>query len=194
VKSWRAVILTAEDAPFKEFNGTGMSDVTLSWDGVSDEGELVDSAEDYRVVFEATDAAYNGGKSEPVPFSIDILVIPTERGLKIRVSNVEFGFNTADLTGDKTFDILDRIVAVLNKYERYSVVIEGHTDSTGSEEYNVDLSRSRAESVGAYLTDQGINPNRLRYEGHGSQYPIDTNETREVRRRNRRVEFLLIRR
>jgi outer membrane protein OmpA-like peptidoglycan-associated protein len=194
IEGWRVVIRTVGGTPFKVFSGGSMSSLSLTWDGVSDKGELVDSAEDYTLEVEATDAAFNTATSDRVPFSIDILVIPTERGLKIRVSNVEFGFNTAELTGERTFDILDRIVRILQKYERYSVLIEGHTDSTGSEEYNLDLSRRRAESVGAYLIEKGVDPDRLQYEGYGSQFPIDSNETPEGRRRNRRVEFLLIRR
>jgi len=81
----------------------------------------------------------------------------------------------------------------LKKYDKYSVAIEGHTDSTGDESYNLELSKKRAESVGQYLIKQGISAQRLSYEGYGSKYPVDTNETKEGRRRNRRVEFLLIR-
>ena len=108
------------------------------------------------------------------------------------MSNIEFGFNTADLKGDKTFEILDNIVFVLQKYEKYSIIVEGHTDSTGNEEYNRTLSKNRAESVGRYLIVNGIDEERLSYEGLGAQYPVDTNETPEGRARNRRVEFILV--
>jgi len=144
------------------------------------------------VVFEATDEALNKGISEKVPFSIDILVMSTARGLKIRVSNIEFEFNTAQLTGKKTFALLKRGVEVLKKYDRYSIVIEGHTDSTGDESYNMILSEKRAKSVGMFLIENGIDSERLSYKGYGPRYPIDTNETREGRTRNRRVEFILI--
>jgi len=153
----------------------------------------VDSAEDYYLVFEAVDQGFNTGVSDRVPFSIDILVESTDRGLKIRVSNVQFGFNTAELQGEKTFRILDKIVAILQKYQKYAIVVEGHTDSTGDETYNMELSKARAEAVGTYLVDNGIDPDRLEYVGYGPKYPIDTNATVEGRRRNRRVEFLLIR-
>jgi outer membrane protein OmpA-like peptidoglycan-associated protein len=151
----------------------------------------VDSAEDYYLVCEAVDEGFNRGASDKVPFSIDILVESTDRGLKIRVSNVQFAFNTAELRGDKTFRILDKIVAILQKYDKYSIVVEGHTDSTGDETYNVELSKNRAEAVGTYLVDNGIDPDRLEYVGYGPKFPIDTNATVEGRRRNRRVEFLL---
>jgi outer membrane protein OmpA-like peptidoglycan-associated protein len=193
ILGWKAKIYTTDDRVFKTFVGTGMPAGSISWDGISDRGVLVDSAEDYYVAFEVTDQGFNTGMSEKVPFSIDILIESTDRGLKIRVSNVEFGFNTAELQGDKTYRILDKIVAILQKYQKYSILVEGHTDSMGDETYNMELSEARAEAVGTYLVDNGIDPDRLEYVGYGAQYPIDTNATVEGRRRNRRVEFLLIR-
>jgi len=193
ILGWKVKIYTADDRVFKTFLGSGMPAEAISWDGISDRGVLVDSAEDYYMVFEAVDQGFNTGVSDKVPFSIDILVESTDRGLKIRVSNVQFGFNTAELQGEKTFRILDKIVAILQKYQKYAIVVEGHTDSTGDETYNMELSKARAEAVGTYLVDNGIDPDRLEYVGYGPKYPIDTNATVEGRRRNRRVEFLLIR-
>jgi outer membrane protein OmpA-like peptidoglycan-associated protein len=193
ISGWKAGIYTSSGALFKTFSGMNMPKEEIQWDGISDSGILVDSGEDYYIVLEATDQVHNRQESERVSFSIDILVIPTERGLKIRVSNIEFGFNNANLQGEKTFSILEKIVYVLNKYEKYKIIVEGHTDSTGSESYNLTLSKNRAESVGRYLIDNGVDPQRLSYEGYGSQFPVDTNETKEGRARNRRVEFLLVR-
>jgi outer membrane protein OmpA-like peptidoglycan-associated protein len=193
ILNWKATIYTSDDRIFKTILGTGEPAEEIYWDGISDSGILVDSGEDYYIVLEAVDEGFNTGVSEKIPFSIDILVESTERGLKIRVSNVEFGFNTAELRGEKTFRILDKIVAILQKYGRYSVVVEGHTDGTGDETYNKELSERRAEAVGIYLMDNGIDPDRLEFVGQGPQFPIDTNTTAEGRRRNRRVEFLLIR-
>ncbi len=193
ISGWKATIYTSAGSVFKTFSGINRPKEEIRWDGVSAGGVLVDSGEDYSIVFEATDAVNNSSTSEAVSFSIDILVIPTERGLKIQVSNIEFGFNTADLQGDKTFKILDKIVYVLQKYDKYSIIVEGHTDSTGNEGYNVTLSKNRAEAVGRYLVAKGVDEERLSYEGYGSQYPVDTNETQDGRARNRRVEFILIR-
>ena len=190
--NWKATVYTSSGKPFKVFNGIKLPDKEFYWDGISDDGQLVDSGEDYYVVFEATDSGFNTSISQKVPFSIDILVIPTERGLKIRVSNIEFGFNNATLHGEKTYKILDKILLVLEKYKKYSVIIEGHTDSTGDENYNIELSKRRAETVGKYLISKGIDPKRLSYKGLGSKYPIDSNKTPEGRARNRRVEFILI--
>ncbi len=191
IAEWKGSILTAEGECFKTFQGTGAPAEEITWDGISDSGRLVDSGEDYAIHFEAVDLAGNRAVGEPEGFSIDILVVQTERGLKIRVSNIEFAHNTAELTGVKTYSIMSKIVKVLGKYEKYSIVIEGHTDSTGDEEYNLLLSKRRAASVGNYLIENGIDPDRLSYKGYGSKYPIDTNETEEGKERNRRVEFLL---
>ena len=189
---WKATVYTSDGLVFKTFSGISAPGKELMWDGISDTGRIVESGEEFYVVFEATDEALNTGKSENVPFSIDILVMSTARGLKIRVSNIEFEFNTAQLTGEKTFALLKRGVEVLKKYDRYSIVIEGHTDSIGDENYNMILSEKRAKSVGRFLIENGIDPERLSYKGYGPLYPIDTNETREGRARNRRVEFILI--
>jgi outer membrane protein OmpA-like peptidoglycan-associated protein len=193
ISRWKATVRTADGLVFKTFSGMNAPGQELMWDGVSDTGRVVESGEDYYLEFEATDEALNSGTSEKVSFSIDILVLSTARGLKIRVSNIEFGFNTAQLKGERTFEILGRGVEVLNKYAKYSILIEGHTESTGDEEYNMILSEKRAKSVGKFLIENGIDPERLSFKGYGSQYPIDTNETREGRARNRRVEFILIR-
>ncbi len=193
IEGWKATIFTSQDTVFKTFSGYKMLKDEIVWDGVSDTGKLVDSGEEYYLVMQVTDSVNNTGVSSEMPFSIDILVIPTERGLKIQVSNIEFGFAAANLQGEKTFKILDKIIRVLKKYEKYSITIEGHTDSTGDESFNLKLSKQRAEAVGEYLVKSGVDAERLSYEGYGSQFPIDTNETKEGRARNRRVEFLLIR-
>jgi len=115
----------------------------------------------------------------------------TERGLKIRISNIEFAFDSAKLTG-KAFPILNRVVEILNKYEKYNVVIEGHTDDIGEEKYNLKLSEDRAKSVMDYLVSKGIDKKRLTSRGMGETSPFLPNTSVENRRRNRRVEFLLL--
>jgi outer membrane protein OmpA-like peptidoglycan-associated protein len=191
LSSWKAVIYTSRGTVFKTFSGSGQIGEAITWDGVSDRGVKVGSAEDYSLQFTAVDSGSNTGTSTVLPFSIDILVLPSPRGLKIQVSNIEFAFNAAELKGDRTFAVLKRVIEVLKKYKKYSITIEGHTDSTGDAAYNVDLSKKRAEAVGKHLIKNGIEPDRLSYVGYGSKYPVDTNDTVDGRARNRRVEFLL---
>jgi outer membrane protein OmpA-like peptidoglycan-associated protein len=86
---------------------------------------------------------------------------------------------------------LDEMAVVLNDYPKTAVVIQGHTDSIGSEESNQSLSVRRAEAVKNYLTVRGVNPERMASIGFGETSPVTTNETEAGRRQNRRVDVLL---
>jgi OOP family OmpA-OmpF porin len=86
--------------------------------------------------------------------------------------------------------VLDQAVDVLNRYPQVRVEVAGHTDSTGTEEYNQGLSERRAKIVYDYLTAHGVDAGRLvGPNGYGELRPIDTNDTREGRQRNRRTEL-----
>ena len=83
------------------------------------------------------------------------------------------------------------MVKVLTEHPLLKMQIEGHTDSTGKAEMNMKLSRQRAESVKNYLTGKGVDASRLTAIGFGSSKPLQSNETVEGRRNNRRVELKL---
>ena len=72
-----------------------------------------------------------------------------------------------------------------------NIQINGHTDNVGSDADNLKLSDDRAKAVQDYLIKNGIAVNRLRYKGYGESQPIDTNDTEDGRRNNRRTEFVL---
>jgi len=84
---------------------------------------------------------------------------------------------------------LAKLATILNKYPDTDVLIEGHTDSTGSSEHNMDLSIRRANSVGNYLGSQNVLSSRFRLMGYGSTQPIADNVTSDGRALNRRVEI-----
>ena len=88
--------------------------------------------------------------------------------------------------------VLDQAVSVLKEHPGTRWNIQGHTDSDGSRDHNVDLSQRRAEAVRKYLVDAGIDANRLVPKGFGPDEPIDTNATRAGKAKNRRIEFRLI--
>ena len=112
-----------------------------------------------------------------------------DNGLRIGIaSDATFAFDSAEIQ-DQFRPTYRKIAGVLADYERTIVHIIGHTDSIGSDEYNLGLSRRRAESVGLYLRSQGVNGDRLIYEGRGESEPLATNETPEGRRQNRRVDI-----
>jgi outer membrane protein OmpA-like peptidoglycan-associated protein len=87
---------------------------------------------------------------------------------------------------------LDKLAVILNKYEDTNILIEGHTDATGSEESNLELSRNRAASVSNYLAGLGVNPTRFTAMGYGESQPIASNDTPEGRQQNRRVELAVM--
>jgi outer membrane protein OmpA-like peptidoglycan-associated protein len=103
--------------------------------------------------------------------------------------------------GDVTFDTnsvvvrpglyseLDRIARVMNQYPNTLIRVEGHTDSKGSNEYNMDLSNRRANSVRSLLVQRGIAGSRIEVVGFGETMPVASNNTEAGRQKNRRVEI-----
>ena len=105
-------------------------------------------------------------------------------------SNVLFGFDQSNLTGDAKAN-LDKLVTVLGKYPDTDIEVQGHTDSKGSKAYNQSLSERRAGAVSGYLTGKSIAAKRVTIKGFGEAVPKYGNETAEGRTQNRRVEFLI---
>jgi OOP family OmpA-OmpF porin len=116
------------------------------------------------------------------------LPIKTEQTYEIKV---EFDFDK-DFVRPRYHDELKNIAGIIKQYPENKAVIEGYTDSKGSDSYNLKLSQRRADSVRKYLIDNfGVNPNQLSAKGYGETRPIATNDTDEGRQRNRRVELHL---
>lgn len=86
---------------------------------------------------------------------------------------------------------LQELSRILQKYDDTNILIEGHTDSSGSEEYNQELSEKRANSVYTYLVQQGVMAPRFSTVGYGEMQPVATNETPDGRQQNRRVEVAI---
>ncbi|WP_428310762.1 OmpA family protein [Hydrocarboniphaga sp.] len=109
----------------------------------------------------------------------------------IVLQNVNFEFNKATLTADSK-TVLDGVATGLKSDPNMKVELAGHTDSKGSDAYNLKLSQNRANSVKAYLVTQGIPASRLTAKGYGETKPVATNDTDEGRAQNRRVEFRVL--
>ena len=105
--------------------------------------------------------------------------------------NVTFALDSADLN-PAFFDVLNSVGKVLDKYEKTVIEVAGHTDSTGSEEYNQRLSERRAASVARFLESQGVMSQRIITVGMGESRPIADNSTADGRAANRRVELTLV--
>ena len=105
-------------------------------------------------------------------------------------SGLLFDVNSHSLRGT-TQSNLNELARILNKYSDTDVLIEGHTDSTGSDELNQSLSERRAQSVSNYLIRQAVSKDRLITIGYGENQPIADNETASGRQQNRRVEVAI---
>jgi OOP family OmpA-OmpF porin len=101
---------------------------------------------------------------------------------------IEFDLNSDKITPAGAA-ILDQVVPILDAKPDANIEITGHTDITGSEKLNQDLSQRRAASVKRYLIGKGISASRLNPVGYGSSHPVADNGTEEGRARNRRIEF-----
>ena len=105
--------------------------------------------------------------------------------------SVLFDFDKTEIRPE-AHPLLDEVVEILKKHEYIKLEIQGHTDSIGSEAYNLKLSQRRADVVRDYLVSHGISPDRLVTKGYGESDPIASNETPEGRAKNRRVIFVPI--
>ncbi|MAT52164.1 MAG: hypothetical protein CMK32_13380 [Porticoccaceae bacterium] len=106
-------------------------------------------------------------------------------------SSITFGIDRYEVRPE-FYATLESVATVLKEYDKTSIRIAGHTDSTGSESHNQTLSERRAESVGALLRSHGIPAGRVWTTGYGERYPIASNDTEQSRERNRRVELELV--
>lgn len=109
----------------------------------------------------------------------------------IMPGNITFKTDSADINSS-FYPVLNSVAKVLKKYSNSTVMVSGHTDSTGSAEYNLNLSRERATSVASYLQGQGVKSSRFEVLGLGSSNPIASNDTAAGRAQNRRVEIKII--
>lgn len=115
----------------------------------------------------------------------------TERGLVFTLSDVLFETNEAELKADALRNLYP-LVTYLKEHPNREVLIEGHTDSTGSDSYNLELSQQRAAAVRDFLISNGINPNLIIARGYGKAHPVASNATQEGRQENRRVEVVVL--
>jgi outer membrane protein OmpA-like peptidoglycan-associated protein len=106
-------------------------------------------------------------------------------------SSITFALNSADLNG-QFYNALDGVSTVLKEYDKTVVEVAGHTDSSGSDQYNQALSERRAQSVAGYLSSHGVKTQRLITIGAGEGHPVASNDTEAGRAANRRVELTIV--
>jgi len=121
----------------------------------------------------------------------DLYLVPIEIGQVVRLNNVFFDFDKWDLRPE-SFVELDRVVKLLQENPAIEIEMSAHTDSYGSDDYNIKLSDNRARSVMEYILSKGITTNRITSHGYGETVPVTSNDTPENRQLNRRVEFKIL--
>ncbi|MCP8900110.1 OmpA family protein [Gilvimarinus xylanilyticus] len=114
----------------------------------------------------------------------------TDRGLVLTLGNILFEVDKSTIKQGSQ-RTLERVAGFLNEYPDRDVMIEGFTDSTGSEDYNQDLSQRRARSVKDTLVNNGVTSARIKTRGYGESHPVASNDTSAGRLQNRRVEIVI---
>ncbi|MCS6904316.1 MAG: OmpA family protein [Bacteroidia bacterium] len=120
-----------------------------------------------------------------------LLLYPLEKNQIIRFNNICFQSGSTKLEPDFLPE-LNRILKILQQHPKMIIEIGGHTDNIGSEEQNKLISLQRAEAVRNYFLQKGISPKRIVAKGYGAQQPLADNKTSEGRKKNRRVEFKIL--
>lgn len=120
-----------------------------------------------------------------------INVTPIDSGVTVTLNNIFFDFDQVTLKAE-SYSELDRVVKMMTERATMTIEIDGHADATGPEQYNLDLSKRRAAAVQKYLTGKGVDSSRVTIAFFGETKPLVPNTTKENRRKNRRVEFVIV--
>jgi len=104
---------------------------------------------------------------------------------------VHFDTNKSNIKG-ASIETLDKLAGIFKEYPKSYILVEGHTDSAGPDDYNMNLSKQRAESVTTYLISEGINNGRFTTKWYGEAQPKADNATSEGKAQNRRVELAIV--
>ncbi len=121
----------------------------------------------------------------------DLYLVRLEVGQKVRLDNIFFEQSKYDLL-EPSFAELDRIAALMKTNPNMEIQLEGHTDNQGDFMLNVELSKNRVVAVKNYLVKQGVEENRVHFKAYGSTRPLASNHSEENRKKNRRVEFVIL--
>ncbi|GAB4036254.1 OmpA family protein [Spirosoma jeollabukense] len=121
----------------------------------------------------------------------DLKLASIEPGHVVPLNNIFFDTGKSELRPESAPE-LDRLVITLNEFPKMTIEMRGHTDNTGSNEINNKLSQDRADAVREYFISKGIEPDRIASKGFGETKPVATNDSEEGRQKNRRVEFVIV--
>jgi len=159
--------------------------------GVASKATIKDSANNFSGNVSNMYAGYDGTANITVPEVTDRNVC---QGLFDEVKKgkrVNFASGKAEIRGSESFNLLNSVASTANQCQSFKMRIEGHTDSEGNADYNQWLSEQRANTVRAYLADNGVDVGRLTAVGLGETQPIASNDTPAGMAANRRIEFVV---
>jgi outer membrane protein OmpA-like peptidoglycan-associated protein/flagellar hook assembly protein FlgD len=207
VAEWNMEILDPMGKHFTSFKGEGTPSAAFVWDGISDKGELVQAASDYKLKLTITDTVGNKTTVEKT-IMVDVLVMRDGDKLYIRVPSITFKPDTADYKSvakdalEKNLWTIQRLSVIFKKYRTYKIQIEGHAvsvywrDQARSEKEQIEelipLSTKRAEAIKQALGGLGIDASRISTVGVGASRPIVPFSDEENLWKDRRVEFILL--
>lgn len=215
------VMFDAEDSfYFNNPNGKYIKDIKLSsstkykWDIVegifSEYREIFDITKTYLPNYAYGSTRHQGssvGVMEIIPIDVakqyklareieklssDVSVSPPEDNeIKVSISDILFDVGSYNIKPSYR-EMLKNLANLLKQYEEVDIVVEGHTDDTGTREFNLTLSENRAKAVANVLIQGGVKQDKVSYRGYGPDKPIVPNTSEENRSKNRRVEIKLI--
>ena len=206
IAGWSMTIADPLGAPFTTFSGRGAPAGSITWNGLSDRGELVQSAMEYPVALAVGDVVGNAAIVNAL-IPVDVLLIRDGDKLRIRVAAITFPPDSADLSlvsgeaAERNARTILRLGEIFNANLGYTILIEGHANSVfygdaaaaAQEQQDVllPLSAVRAEAVKRELVALGVSADRITTEGVGGAHPVVPFEDQQNRWKNRRVEFIL---
>lgn len=220
LKNWSFIVNDRNGNQFWKTSGKNAITERIVWDGRGNNGEVVQSAEDYPFVFTATDELGMTSVVEGL-ISVDVLVIRDGDKLKMQIPSIifrsdaaDFGVQVVDASGkvtkagitkaqaDNNERVLKRVAEILKKFSDYKVTVVGHANRTSDNDKEeteagpwgmalTPLSKDRAEFVKSKLKKLGVSGSRLSTEGMGGTKPVANRKDKTVNWKNRRVEFIL---
>ncbi len=193
VKKWELPIRLPDNTIFKKFEGEDDFKNEISWYGKDDIGNLLPNGIDcnYRLYFEDKNGIQKQSKLFKIKTALNIK--KEKKKISIEMQEVLFDKNSSSLCASAKA-ILDKVIVILkkNKKEIKNINIEGHTDNTGKKDFNLKLSKKRAESVQGFLNKSNIvEKGKIKAKGYGSTKPLYLNDTEVNRNRNRRVKIMI---
>jgi outer membrane protein OmpA-like peptidoglycan-associated protein len=133
----------------------------------------------------------NKGCPEAKPIPVIAFTLEDQAIIDKVFENLQFETGKAVIK-ESSYESLNSLADLMKRKTKFKLKIDGHTDSVGSAASNKTLSQRRADSAKKYLTDKGVDGSRMTTKGYGEEKPVDTNETKAGRAKNRRVEFTVI--